>query len=104
MGRKPLRSLDLFSGIGGLILALQGVAEPSAFCDIDPAAQGISHTPNAGQRSPRTAPPAPAVMSGGEEVSVGQALRHLGPAVEQRLSSGARPGQQSKGEGGHEQQ
>lgn len=41
MGRKPLRSLDLFSGIGGLILALQGVAEPSAFCDIDPAAQAV---------------------------------------------------------------
>ena len=41
MGRKVLRSLDLFSGIGGLTLALQGVAEPSAYCDIDPAAQAV---------------------------------------------------------------
>ena len=34
MRRKPLRSLDLFSGIGGLTLALRGAARPRAYCDI----------------------------------------------------------------------
>jgi hypothetical protein len=42
MKQKPLRSLDLFSGIGGLTMALQGIAEPRAYCDIDPAAQAAS--------------------------------------------------------------
>ena len=41
MKQKPLRSLDLFSGIGGLTLALRGIAEPIAYCDIDPAAQAV---------------------------------------------------------------
>ena len=41
MGRKLLRSLDLFSGIGGLTVALRGVAEPVAYCDIDSAAQAV---------------------------------------------------------------
>jgi site-specific DNA-cytosine methylase len=37
----PLRSLDLFSGIGGLTLALRGVAEPVAYCDIEPTARAV---------------------------------------------------------------
>jgi hypothetical protein len=28
-----LRSLDLFSGVGGITLALSGIAEPVAYCD-----------------------------------------------------------------------
>jgi hypothetical protein len=36
-----LRSIDLFSGIGGLALALAGVAEPVAYCDVDPAARRV---------------------------------------------------------------
>ena len=100
MGRKLLRSLDLFSGIGGLTVALRGVAEPVAYCDIDwllvkdlawrgaslllrtwgrPSSDvdgsvwrtkavlrllprcsvqtGTGPSPDAGQRSPHTAPP-----------------------------------------------
>ena len=30
---RPLRSLDLFSGIGGITRALHGLAEPLAYCD-----------------------------------------------------------------------
>ena len=30
-----LRSLDLFSGIGGVTHALRGIAEPVAYCEID---------------------------------------------------------------------
>ena len=37
----PLRSLDLFSGIGGLTLALKGVARPVAYCEIEPAAVAV---------------------------------------------------------------
>ena len=37
----PLRSLDLFSGIGGLTLALEGVARPMAYCEIEPAAVAV---------------------------------------------------------------
>jgi len=33
MGAK-LRSLDLFTGIGGFTLALKGLADPVAYCDI----------------------------------------------------------------------
>ena len=36
-----LRSLDLFSGIGGLSLALQGLCEPLLYCEIEPAAQAV---------------------------------------------------------------
>jgi hypothetical protein len=36
-----LRSLDLFSGIGGLTLALKGLCEPLCFCEIDRAAQAV---------------------------------------------------------------
>ena len=36
-----MASIDLFSGIGGLTLALQGVARPIAYCEIDPAAQAV---------------------------------------------------------------
>ena len=41
MGQKLLRSLDLFSGIGGLTVALRGVVRPVAYCDIDSAAQAV---------------------------------------------------------------
>lgn len=37
--RAPLRSLDLFSGVGGITRALHGFAEPVAYCDVDPAAR-----------------------------------------------------------------
>jgi site-specific DNA-cytosine methylase len=33
-----LRSLDLFSGVGGMTLALRGIAEPVAYCDSSPEA------------------------------------------------------------------
>ena len=37
MPQEPqLKSLDLFSGIGGLTHAFRGVAEPVAYCDIEP--------------------------------------------------------------------
>ena len=36
-----LRSLDLFSGVGGLTLALKGLCEPVCFCEIEPAAQAV---------------------------------------------------------------
>jgi hypothetical protein len=36
-----LRSLDLFSGIGGLTLALEGVAKPVLYVDIDPTSQAV---------------------------------------------------------------
>lgn len=36
-----LRSIDLFSGIGGLSLALEGVARPVAYCDIEASARGV---------------------------------------------------------------
>ena len=41
MRRKLLQSLDLFSGIGGLTVALLGVAAPVTYCDIDSAAQAV---------------------------------------------------------------
>jgi site-specific DNA-cytosine methylase len=34
-------SLDLFSGIGALTLALQGLAAPVAYCEIDPHARAV---------------------------------------------------------------
>jgi site-specific DNA-cytosine methylase len=40
---KPLRSLDLFSGIGGLTLALHGLAEPLVYCDIEAASRAVLH-------------------------------------------------------------
>lgn len=36
-----LRSLDLFSGIGGITLALHDYAEPTLYCEIDPYAQAV---------------------------------------------------------------
>ena len=36
-----LRSLDLFSGIGGLSLALHGLCEPLCYYEIEPAAQAV---------------------------------------------------------------
>jgi site-specific DNA-cytosine methylase len=39
--KKKLKSMDLFSGIGGMSLALHGVAEPILYCDILPEAQKV---------------------------------------------------------------
>ena len=36
-----LRSLDLFSGIGGMTRALHGIARPVAYCEIDPGCQAV---------------------------------------------------------------
>lgn len=36
-----LRSLDLFSGIGGITLALEGIASPLMYCDIDASARRV---------------------------------------------------------------
>jgi hypothetical protein len=36
-----LRSLDLFTGIGGFTAALRGIARPVAMCDMDPDAQAV---------------------------------------------------------------
>ncbi len=36
-----LRSLDLFSGVGGLTRALHGLAQPVAYCERDPTAQAV---------------------------------------------------------------
>ena len=36
-----LLSLDLFSGVGGMTLALHGIAEPVAYCEIDRHAQHV---------------------------------------------------------------
>lgn len=36
-----LRSLDLFSGIGGFARALHGIAQPVAMCDLDPDAREV---------------------------------------------------------------
>lgn len=43
MGTAPelLRSLDLFSGLGGITHALRGVALPAAYCEIDPFATSV---------------------------------------------------------------
>jgi site-specific DNA-cytosine methylase len=37
----PLRSLDLFSGVGALTLSLKGVVEPAAYCEISPQAVAV---------------------------------------------------------------
>lgn len=37
----PLRTLDLFSGIGGMTLALRGIAQPVAYCDSSAAALAV---------------------------------------------------------------
>ena len=36
-----LRSLDVFSGIGGLTLALEGAAQPVGYCEADPKCQRV---------------------------------------------------------------
>lgn len=36
-----LRSLDLFSGVGGITLALRGIAHPVAYCDSSPEARRV---------------------------------------------------------------
>lgn len=36
-----LRSIDLFSGVGGITLALEGVCRPVMYCDIDPVARSV---------------------------------------------------------------
>lgn len=38
---RPLRSLDLFSGLGGITHALRGVALPAAYCEIDRFAAAV---------------------------------------------------------------
>jgi hypothetical protein len=38
---RMLKSLDLFSGIGGITLALKGLCKPVAYCEIDPHAQCV---------------------------------------------------------------
>ena len=39
--QHELRSLDLFSGIGGFARALHGIARPVAMCDLDPDAREV---------------------------------------------------------------
>ena len=34
-----LKTIDLFSGVGGITLALKGIAHPVAYCDVDPVAR-----------------------------------------------------------------
>jgi DNA (cytosine-5)-methyltransferase 1 len=48
-----LRSLDLFSGIGGMALAFEGFAEPQAYCEINSACQTILENTFAAGRLPR---------------------------------------------------
>lgn len=36
-----LNGLDLFSGIGGISLALRDYVRPIAYCEIDPYCQGV---------------------------------------------------------------
>ena len=36
-----MRSLDLFTGIGGLTLALRDFAEPALYCEIDPFCRSV---------------------------------------------------------------
>ena len=43
MGGRRLRSLSLFSGIGGLDLSLKGVLKPLVYCEIDPYALAVLH-------------------------------------------------------------
>ena len=38
---RTLRTLDLFSGVGGITHALRGFASPEMYCDIDPHAQAV---------------------------------------------------------------
>lgn len=37
----PLRTLDLFSGIGDMTLALEGLARPLAYCEADAFCQRV---------------------------------------------------------------
>lgn len=48
-----LKSLDLFSGIGGITHALRGIARPVAYCDIDCTAQAILKANMRAGRLPR---------------------------------------------------
>ena len=38
---KTLRTLDLFTGVGGITHAIRGFAAPKLYCDIDPHAQAV---------------------------------------------------------------
>lgn len=38
---RPLRSLDLFSGVGGMTLALEGYARPVAYCEVNSTCQKV---------------------------------------------------------------
>ena len=41
MSGRPLRTLDLFSGIGGMTRGLHGIAEPVMYCDIAPESRRV---------------------------------------------------------------
>ena len=43
MGDRRLRSLSLFSGIGGLDISLKGVLKTLVYCEIDPYALSVLH-------------------------------------------------------------
>ena len=47
--KTMIKSLDLFSGIGGLTHALHGIAEPVAYCDIEPEARAVTQEVHAKQ-------------------------------------------------------
>lgn len=51
--REMLRSADLFAGMGGWTLALQGAATPSVYCDIDARAQTFLRAEMDAGRLPR---------------------------------------------------
>ena len=55
MPSKLLRSLDLFSGIGGLTLALTGVAKPLVYCDIEPTSLAVLRDNMSNGNLPRAA-------------------------------------------------
>lgn len=57
-----LRSLDLFSGLGGITLALKGVCHPVAYCDIDPHVRAVLDRRIADRHLPR-APISPDVKT-----------------------------------------
>jgi C-5 cytosine-specific DNA methylase len=52
-GSGLLRSLDLFTGVGGITRALHGLAAPVAYCDWEPQARGALSALMADRRLPR---------------------------------------------------
>jgi site-specific DNA-cytosine methylase len=51
--QRLLRSLDLFSGVGGITRALEGLAQPLAYCDWAPEARACLEANMASGRLPR---------------------------------------------------